>query len=63
MLMGWGGQEKILELMKAVDEYIPMPPRDHDKPFLMPVHSHAATRPRQALPHAGQANSDEPFLK
>jgi elongation factor Tu len=27
----------IHELMKAVDEYIPMPPRDVDKPFLMPV--------------------------
>ena len=32
-----GTQEKILELMKAVDEYIPLPPRDLDKPFLMPV--------------------------
>lgn len=29
--------EKILELMKAVDEYIPTPERDTDKPFLMPV--------------------------
>ncbi|GIV28133.1 MAG: elongation factor Tu [Bacteroidia bacterium] len=29
--------EKVLELMKAVDEYIPLPPRDKDKPFLMPV--------------------------
>ncbi len=29
--------EKIMELMKAVDEYIPLPPRDVDKPFLMPV--------------------------
>lgn len=28
---------KILELMAAVDEYIPVPPRDVDKPFLMPV--------------------------
>jgi len=27
----------IHELMKAVDEYIPMPQRDVDKPFLMPV--------------------------
>ena len=27
----------ILELMKAVDEYIPTPQRDVDKPFLMPV--------------------------
>lgn len=31
----WG--DKILELMKAVEEYIPQPERDVDKPFLMPV--------------------------
>jgi elongation factor Tu len=31
----WG--DKILELMKTVDEYIPNPERDTDKPFLMPV--------------------------
>jgi elongation factor Tu len=30
-------EEKILELMKAVDEYVPTPTRDLDKPFLMPV--------------------------
>ncbi len=29
--------ECIRELMKAVDEYIPLPVRDVDKPFLMPV--------------------------
>ena len=29
--------EKVLELMKAVDEYIPLPLRDKDKPFLMPI--------------------------
>jgi len=29
--------ETIMELMKSVDEYIPLPPRDIDKPFLMPV--------------------------
>jgi elongation factor Tu len=28
---------KILELTKALDEYIPVPKRDTDKPFLMPV--------------------------
>ncbi len=28
---------KILELMAAVDEYVPEPARDIDKPFLMPV--------------------------
>ena len=31
------GKEKILELMKHVDEYIPTPERAVDKPFLMPV--------------------------
>jgi elongation factor Tu len=30
-------QKQILELMKAVDEYIPTPQRDTDKPFLMPI--------------------------
>ena len=29
--------EKVLELMDAVDNWIPLPPRDIDKPFLMPV--------------------------
>jgi elongation factor Tu len=29
--------DKIMELMNAVDEYIPIPKRDIDKPFLMPV--------------------------
>ena len=31
------GKDAILELMKHVDEYIPLPKRDVDKPFLMPV--------------------------
>ncbi len=31
----WG--DKILELMKEVDSYVPEPVRDVDKPFLMPV--------------------------
>ncbi|VWX54867.1 elongation factor Tu [Novosphingobium sp. 9U] len=31
------GKNSILELMKAVDESIPQPPRPTDKPFLMPV--------------------------
>ena len=29
--------EKFMELMAAVDEYIPVPQRDSDKPFLMPI--------------------------
>src|SRR5690606_27199310 len=31
------GEQRILELMKAVDEYIPQPERPIDQPFLMPV--------------------------
>ncbi|MGR6118693.1 elongation factor Tu [Aeribacillus composti] len=30
-------EEKIIELMNAVDEYIPTPERDTEKPFMMPV--------------------------
>ncbi|ULT57184.1 elongation factor Tu [Neobacillus drentensis] len=30
-------EEKVLELMAAVDEFIPTPTRDTDKPFMMPV--------------------------
>jgi len=30
-------EEKVVELMNAVDEWIPLPVRDRDKPFLMPV--------------------------
>jgi elongation factor Tu len=30
-------EEKVLELMDACDTWIPLPPRDIDKPFLMPV--------------------------
>jgi elongation factor Tu len=31
------GKEAIMELMKAVDEFIPQPERPKDQPFLMPV--------------------------
>jgi len=30
-------EDKIMELMDAVDTWIPLPPREVDKPFLMPV--------------------------
>src|SRR5699024_774713 len=30
-------EQKILDLMQAVDEFIPTPERDSDKPFMMPV--------------------------
>jgi elongation factor Tu len=32
-----GGEESITELFKALDEYIPIPERVTDKPFLMPI--------------------------
>ena len=31
----WG--DKILDLFNAIEEYVPVPERDNDKPFLMPV--------------------------
>ena len=31
------GKNAIIELMKAVDEYIPQPERPKDQPFLMPI--------------------------
>jgi elongation factor Tu len=31
------GREAVLELMKAVDDYIPTPERPKDQPFLMPI--------------------------
>ena len=30
-------EEKVLELMESVDSFIPVPPRDYEKPFLLPV--------------------------
>ncbi len=30
-------EEKVLELMDAVDSYIPLPVRENEKPFLMPI--------------------------
>ncbi|MBM3421392.1 MAG: elongation factor Tu [Bacteroidetes bacterium] len=30
-------EDKVMELMDAVDEYIPIPPRENEKPFLLPV--------------------------
>lgn len=30
-------QDQVMNLMKAVDEYIPQPQRETDKPFLMPI--------------------------
>ena len=32
-----GGAEGVLKLMEALDTYIPMPQREVDKPFLMPI--------------------------
>src|SRR5204863_4500836 len=32
-----GGVETVLKLMEALDTYIPMPEREIDKPFMMPI--------------------------
>jgi len=32
-----GAQDQVMELMEAVDSYVPEPTRDLDKPFLMPI--------------------------
>ncbi|MFX6035970.1 elongation factor Tu, partial [Acinetobacter baumannii] len=31
------GHDAVLELMRAVDDYIPQPERPLDKPFMMPI--------------------------
>ena len=31
------GEKAVIELMEAVDSYVPLPARDVDKPFLMPI--------------------------
>ncbi|MBP6365236.1 MAG: elongation factor Tu, partial [Bacteroidales bacterium] len=30
-------EEKVMELMASVDSFVPIPPRENEKPFLMPV--------------------------
>lgn len=30
-------EDAVMELVKALDDYVPEPPRDNDKPFLMPI--------------------------
>ncbi len=52
------GHDAILELMKAVDEYMPEPQRALDKPFSMPVEDvfSIQVRPRQCGRHPGTLN-------
>ena len=38
-----------MELMKAVDEFIPQPDRPKDKPFLMPVEDVFSIRKRYVV--------------
>ena len=45
----WG--DKIMELMASVDEWIPDPERDTDKPFLMPVEEKNSFRGIVILSH------------
>jgi elongation factor Tu len=49
-----GGAEGVLKLMEALDTYIPMPQREVDKPFLMPIEdvfSISGPRHRRHRPH------------
>ena len=43
------GHDSVLELMKAVDDYIPQPDRPIDQPFLMPVEVRAERRQALAI--------------
>jgi len=56
--------EKIMELMDAVDSYVPLPPRDKDKPFLMPVEDVFTITGRGTVAtgriEAGVINSNDP---
>ena len=46
------GKEKILELMAAVDEYVPTPKRALDKPFSMPVEDVFSIQVRKRTCHS-----------
>jgi translation elongation factor EF-Tu-like GTPase len=37
LIINYQGVEAVKKLMAAVDSYIPLPVRDLDKPFLMPI--------------------------
>jgi elongation factor Tu len=56
--------DKIMELMDAVDTYIPLPPREKDKPFLMPVEDVFTITGRGTVAtgriEAGVINSNDP---
>jgi len=56
-------EKQILELMKAVDEYVPDPKREIDKPFLMPVEDVFSIKGRGTVAtgrvERGQLNSNE----
>jgi elongation factor Tu len=43
------GKNSILELMKAVDEFIPQPTRDVDKPFLCPLKMFSQSQEEEPL--------------
>src|ERR1700742_1210251 len=44
-------EPKILELMEAVDSYIPEPTRDVDKPFMMPIEGRVTITGRGTVVH------------
>jgi len=45
-------EKQVLELMEAVDSYIPTPARDIEKPFLMPVEDIFTIQGRGRWPRA-----------
>jgi len=58
-------EEKVMELMDAVDNWIELPPRDIDKPFLMPVEDVFTITGRGTVAtgriEAGVANTGDPI--
>jgi elongation factor Tu len=59
-------EAKVMELMEAVDTYIPIPPRDVDKPFLMPVEDVFSITGRGTVAtgriETGQIHTGDPVL-
>src|ERR671916_540998 len=43
-------EDKVMELMDAVDSYIPTPQRETDKPFLMPIEDVFGIKGRGTVP-------------
>src|SRR3546814_1656972 len=51
------GTQSILNLMEAVDNYIPQPDRPKDKPFLMPIEDVFSISGRRSEEHTSELQS------